>query len=62
MDSRVAPVLAVKLGAAAFFIIALGAAGNMDMADAEASEAEYKNRVCAGVHSDYLDLGVSCGD
>lgn len=55
-------MLAVKLGAAAFFIIALGAAGNMDMADAEASEAEYKNRVCAGVHSDYLDLGVSCGD
>lgn len=55
-------MLAVKIGAVALFVIALGAAGNMDMADAEASEAEYKNRVCAGVHSDYLDLGVNCGD
>ena len=56
------PVLALKIGAAALFILALGAAGNMDMADAEASQAEYKTRVCAGVHSDYLDIGVNCGD
>ena len=54
--------MALKIGAAALFILALGAAGNMDMADAEASQAEYKTRVCAGVHSDYLDIGVNCGD
>lgn len=54
--------MALKIGAAAMVVLALGFAGNMDMADAEALEADYKTRVCAGVHSDYLDLGVNCGD
>lgn len=53
-------VLAIKIAAGALFFFALGTAGNMDYADAKASEQDYKSRVCDGAHSDYLNLGVRC--
>jgi hypothetical protein len=44
------------------FIVALGAAGDADFEDAKASERDYIERVCSGVHADYNQLGVRCGD
>jgi hypothetical protein len=43
-------------------VIALGFAGDGDFEDAKASERDYIQRVCSGVHADYNQLGVRCGD
>jgi hypothetical protein len=55
-------VLPLKLAAAALIVMALGFAGDGDFEDARASELDYIQRVCAGVHADYNRLGVACGD
>lgn len=62
MDSVGCPVLPLKLAAAATIVLALGFAGDGDFEDARASELDYIQRVCAGVHADYNRLGVACGD
>jgi hypothetical protein len=55
-------VLPLKLAAAAILVIALGFAGDGDFEDAKASERDYIERVCSGVHGDYQQMGVACGD
>lgn len=50
------------IGLTALALTALGAAGTADFEDAKASEAEYCDRVLAGAHSDYLELGGVCHD
>ena len=55
-------MLPLKLAAAAMVVIALGFAGDGDFEDAKASELDYIERVCSGVHADYNQLGVRCGD
>ncbi len=55
-------MLPLKLAAAALVVVALGFAGDDDFEDAKASERDYIERVCAGVHGDYNRLGVACGD
>lgn len=62
MDSVGCQVLPLKLAAAALVVVALGFAGDDDFEDAKASERDYIERVCAGVHGDYNRLGVACGD
>ena len=55
-------MLPLKLAAAAMVVLALGFAGDGDFEDAKASERGYIERVCGGVHSDFKQLGVACGD
>lgn len=55
-------MLPLKLAFAAMVVIALGYAGDGDFKDAKASERDYIERVCAGVHGDYNRLGVACGN
>ena len=55
-------LLPLKLGAAALIVMALGFAGDGDFEDAKALERDYIERVCGGVHSDYKQMGVNCGD
>ena len=55
-------MLHFKLAVAAMFIIALGAAGDADFEDAKASERDYIERYCTGVHGNYMNLEVTCGD
>ena len=56
------PVLALKIGAAAMVVIALGFAGDGDFEDAKAQERDYIERYCTGVHGNYMNLEVACGD
>ena len=55
-------LLPLKLGAAAMVVLALGFAGDGDFEDAKASERDYIQRVCTGVHADFKQLEVKCGD
>tara|TARA_R110002153_G_scaffold200084_1_gene353438 strand:+ start:568 stop:735 length:168 start_codon:yes stop_codon:yes gene_type:complete len=55
-------VLPFKLAAAAMVVIALGFAGDGDFEDAKASERDYIERYCTGVHGNYMNLEVACGD
>ena len=45
---------------ALFVLVALGLAGNGDFEEAQAEEARYAERVCSGVHGDYLNLSPDC--
>lgn len=62
MDSVGCQLLPLKLGAAAMVVLALGFAGDGDFEDAKASERDYIQRVCTGVHADFKQLEVKCGD
>ena len=62
MGSVGCPVLPLKLGAAAIIVLALGFAGDGDFEDAKALERDYIERVCSGVHGNYMNLEVNCGD
>ena len=41
-------------------LVAIGLGGQGDFDEAEAEEARYSERVCSGVHSDYLNLAPDC--
>ena len=45
----------------AFALACLYLAGDADLEEAQRVEAEYIERVCLGVHSDYQNMGVNCG-
>ena len=45
---------------ALFVLIALGLAGNGDFEEEQAEAARYAERVCSGVHGDYLNLEPNC--
>jgi len=45
---------------ALFVLIALGLAGQGDFEEAQAEEARYAERVCSGVHGDYLNTFPDC--
>ena len=62
MGSAGCQVLPLKLAAAAMVVIALGFAGDGDFEDAKAQERDYIERYCTGVHGNYMDLEVTCGD
>ncbi len=49
------------IGIGVFFGACLYLAGNADLEEAQRAEAEYIERVCLGVHSDYRELGADCG-
>ncbi len=49
------------VGVGVFFGVCLYFAGNADLEEAQRAEAEYIERVCLGVHSDYQQIGVDCG-
>ena len=40
--------------------VRMGLAGNGDFEEAQAEEARYAERVCSGVHGDYLNLSPDC--
>ena len=52
----------ITLTMTALAIAGLGTAGTADFEDAMASEAAYCERVLAGTHTDYLQLGGVCRD
>ena len=41
-------------------VVGLGLAGQGDFEEAQAEEARYAERVCSGVHGDYLNLSPDC--
>jgi len=47
-------------GVAAFLCVCVYFAGNADLEEAQRAEAEYIERVCLGIHSDYKERGVEC--
>ncbi len=49
------------IGVVVCFVVCLYLAGNADLEEAQRGEAEYIERVCLGVHSDYQQIGVDCG-
>ena len=49
------------IGICVFLGACLYLAGNSDLEEAQRAEAEYIERVCLGVHSDYRELGADCG-
>tara|TARA_B100000497_G_C7515947_1_gene313934 strand:- start:39 stop:197 length:159 start_codon:yes stop_codon:yes gene_type:complete len=45
---------------ALFVLVALGLAGNGDFEEEQAEAARYAERVCSGVHGDYLNFSPDC--
>ena len=45
---------------AIFALVALSLAGQGDFEEEQAEEARYAERVCSGVHGDYLNLSPDC--
>ena len=45
---------------ALFVLVALGLAGQGDFEEEQAEAARYAERVCTGVHNDYLNLSPAC--
>ena len=41
-------------------LLALGFAGQGDFEEEQEEEARYAERVCSGVHGDYLNLSLAC--
>ena len=41
-------------------LVAIGLGGQGDLDEAKAEEARYLERVCSGVHGDYLSLAPDC--
>ena len=41
-------------------LLALGFAGESDFQEEQTEEARYEERVCTGVHGDYLNLSPAC--
>jgi len=52
--------LVVKFAATAAVLVALGLAGESDFEAAKFEESQYVERVCSGVHKNYLDVEVAC--
>jgi len=45
---------------ALIILVTIGLAGNSDFEEEQAEEARYAERVCSGVHGDYLNLSPDC--
>lgn len=45
---------------ALMIFVSIGLAGNGDFEEAQAEAARYAERVCTGVHGDYLNLSPDC--
>ena len=45
---------------ALFVFVALGLAGQGDFEEEQAEAARYAERVCSGVHGDYLNFSPDC--
>ena len=45
---------------ALIIFVSIGLAGNGDFEEAQAEEARYAERVCSGIHGDYLNLFPDC--
>ncbi len=45
---------------ALMIFVSIGLAGNGDFEEEQAEAARYAERVCSGVHGDYLNLSPTC--
>ena len=59
-DGRAVMVTIKKIAFVLFVLLLFGIAGENDYQAALESEQRYKQRVCDGLHNDYMAIGVDC--